>query len=101
MILFENCVTNAHYFRIDVPECAGVCQRRRSAAHQCRADVPRRCRGLTEDVTACAVRAEMRYNGRDGVVRRAVRSEMRYYGSGAVVRRADPFSVNPGQRVRG
>ena len=34
-----------------------VRQRRRSAAHQCRADVPRRCRGLTEDVTACAVRA--------------------------------------------
>ena len=34
---------------------AGVCQRRRSAAHLCRADVPRRCRGLTEDVTACAV----------------------------------------------
>ena len=28
-------------------------------------------------------------------------SEMRYYGSGAVVRRADPFSVNPGQCVRG
>ena len=26
---------------------------------------------------------------------------MRYYGSGAAVRRADPFSVNPGQRVRG
>ena len=58
------------------------------------ADVPRRCRGLTEDVTARAVGAEMRYNGRDGVVRRAVRSEMRYYGSGAVVRRAGPFSVN-------
>ena len=52
-------------------------------------------------MTARAVGAEMRYNGRDGVVRRAVRSEMRYYGSGAVVRRADPFSVNPGQRVRG
>ena len=34
---------------------AGVCRRRRSAAHQHRADVPRRCRGLTEDVTAHAV----------------------------------------------
>ncbi len=34
-------------------------------------------------------------------VRRAVRSEMRYYGREGAVRRADPFSVNPGQRVRG
>ena len=33
----------------------GECQRRRSAAHQRRADVPRRCRGLTENVTARAV----------------------------------------------
>ena len=32
----------------------------------------------------CLCASEMRYNGRDGVVRRA-----------------DPFSVNPGQRVRG
>ena len=45
------------------------------------ADVPRRCWGLTEDVTARAVGSEMRYNGRGGVVRRA-----------------DPFSVNPGPR---
>ena len=35
---------------------AGVCQRRRSAAHVCRRVCPRRCRGLTEDVTARAVR---------------------------------------------
>ena len=28
-------------------------------------------------------------------------SEMRYYGREGAVRRADPFSVNPGQRVRG
>ena len=34
---------------------AGVCRRRRSAAHQHRADAPRRCRGLTENVTARAV----------------------------------------------
>ena len=34
---------------------AGVCRRRRSAAHWRRAAVPRRCRGLTEDVTARAV----------------------------------------------
>ena len=34
---------------------AGVCQRRRSAAHVCRRVCPRRCRGLTEDVTARAV----------------------------------------------
>ena len=35
---------------------AGVCQRRRSAAHQRRLLCPRRCRGLTESVTARAVR---------------------------------------------
>ena len=29
---------------------------------------------------------------------RAVRSEMHYNGRGGVVRRADPFSVNPGPR---
>ena len=34
---------------------AGVCQRRRSAAHVRRCVCPRRCRGLTEDVTARAV----------------------------------------------
>ena len=34
---------------------AGVCQRRRSAAHLRRLLCPRRCRGLTEDVTARAV----------------------------------------------
>ena len=35
---------------------AGVCQRRRSAAHVCRRVCPRCCRGLTESVTARAVR---------------------------------------------
>ena len=34
---------------------AGVCQRRRSAAHVCRRVYPRRCRGLTESETARAV----------------------------------------------
>ena len=34
---------------------AGVCQRRRSAAHVRRCVCPRRCRGLTESVTARAV----------------------------------------------
>ena len=34
---------------------AGVCQRRRSAAHVCRCMYPRRGRGLTESVTARAV----------------------------------------------
>ena len=34
---------------------AGVCHRRRSAAHQRRLLCPRRCRGLTEGVTARAV----------------------------------------------
>ncbi len=71
MILFENCVTNAHYFRIDVPECAGVCQRRRSAAHVRRCVYPRRCRGLTEGETARAVGmrrrvSRMRFAGRSG-----------------------------------
>ena len=64
-----------------MPECAGVCQRRRSAAHMRRCVYPRRCRGLTEGETARAVGSEMHYNGRGGVVRRA-----------------DPLSVNPGQR---
>ena len=95
-------MTNAHYFRIDVPECAGVCQRRRSAAHVRRCVYPRRCRGLTEDVTARAVIlchcCERRGRCYVGAL------ETRYYGSGASesvegeVRRADPFSVNPGQR---
>ena len=35
---------------------AGVCQRRRSAAHVRRCVYPRRCRGLTEGETARAVR---------------------------------------------
>ena len=34
----------------------------------------------------------------EGEVRRAVRSEMSYNGRDGVVRRADPFSVNPGPR---
>ena len=34
---------------------AGECRRRRSAAHVRRCVCPRRCRGLTEGVTACAV----------------------------------------------
>ena len=68
-------------------------------------DVPRRCRGLTESETARAVMlchcCERRGRCYVGAL------ETRYYGSGASesvegeVRRADPFSVNPGQRVRG
>ena len=77
-------------------------QRRRSAAHVRRCVCPRRCRGLTEDVTARAVRlchcCERRGRCYVGAL------ETRYYGSGASesvegeVRRADPLSVNPGQR---
>ncbi len=53
-----------------VPECfsGGA-----SAAHQCRADIPRRCRGLTEDVTARAVgMAAMRayFVARGGLIRK-------------------------------
>ena len=66
MILFENCVTNAHYFRIDVPECAGGGA---SAAHLRRCVCPRRCRGLTEDVTARAVWAVRVWVSASAIVR--------------------------------
>ena len=42
---------------------AGVFQRRRSAAHVRWCVYPRRCRGLTEDVTARAVRVRRLYSG--------------------------------------
>ena len=42
---------------------AGVFQRRRSAAHLRRRVYPRRCRGLTEDVTARAVRLRLWSSG--------------------------------------
>ena len=48
---------------------AGVRQRRRSAAHVRRCVCPRRCRGLTESVTARAV--GFRTTARDDEVRRA------------------------------
>ena len=77
---------------------AGVRHRRRSAAHVRRCVCPRRCRGLTEGVTARAVMlchcCERRWRCYVGAL------ETRYYGSGASesvegeVRRADPFSVN-------
>ena len=77
---------------------AGECQRRRIRGASASADVPRRCRGLTEDVTARAVMlchcCERRWRCYVGAL------ETRYYGSGASesvegeVRRADPFSVN-------
>ena len=42
---------------------AGVRHRRRSAAHVCRCMYPRRCRGLTESVTARAVRQRLWSSG--------------------------------------
>ena len=78
MILFGNCVTNAHYFRIDVPECAGVCQRRRSAAHMRRCVYPRRCRGLTEGETARAVRLRLWSSGVPPARRQQGRAESRH-----------------------
>ena len=42
---------------------AGVCQRRRSAAHVRRCVYPRRCRGLTEGETARAVRLRLWSSG--------------------------------------
>ena len=42
---------------------AGVCRRRRSAAHVRRCVYPRRCRGLTESVTARAVGVRRLYSG--------------------------------------
>ena len=42
---------------------ARVFQRRRSAAHLHRLLCPRRCRGLTESVTACAVRQRLWSSG--------------------------------------
>ena len=81
---------------------AGECQRRRIRGASASADVPRRCRGLTEDVTARAVMlchcCERRWRCYVGAL------ETRYYGSGASesvegeVRRAVPVSVNPGPR---
>lgn len=52
MILFGNCVTNTHYFRIDVLECASGGAPRRICIDACTPDA---VGGLTEDVTAHAV----------------------------------------------
>ena len=57
---------------------AGECQRRRSAAHQHRAAVPRRCRGLTEDVTARAVRLRLWSSGVPPARRQQGRVESRH-----------------------
>ncbi len=81
---------------------AGVPQRRRSATHLHRLMYPRRCRGLTESVTARVVILRLYCERRGRCYVGAL--ETRYYGSGASesvegeVRRADPLSVNPGQR---
>ena len=57
---------------------AGVCQRWRSAAHVRRCVCPRRCRGLTEGVTARAVGVRRLYSGIVGWLCRRV-AERRYF----------------------
>ena len=78
---------------------AGVRQRRRSAAHVRRCVCPRRCRGLTEDETARAVR--FRTTARDDEVRRA-RSGSATTAIGDVVCRArsDSATTAIGDEVR-
>ena len=84
-----------------------VRQRRRSAAHQCRADVPRRCRGLTEDVTACAVGLRLWSSGVPPARRQQGRAESRHtalrsaYRVMAECRRSATMSVDVGGECRG
>ena len=54
---------------------AGVCQRRRSAAHVRRCVCPRRCRGLTESVTARAVILRL-WRSSASLMRRRLRAEV-------------------------
>ena len=80
---------------------AVVCQRRRSAAHLHRLLCPRRCRGLTESVTARAVRLCHCCARRSSTLARSGWRRCSGAGMASVedeVRRADPLSVNPGQR---
>ena len=57
---------------------ARVFQRRRSAAHLHRLLCPRRCRGLTESVTACAVRQRLWSSGVPPARRQQGRVESRH-----------------------
>ena len=57
---------------------AGVCQRRRSAAHLRRCVYPRRCRGLTESVTARAVGLRLWSSGVPPARRQQGRAESRH-----------------------
>ena len=65
-------MTNAHYFRIDVPESAGGGA---SAAHLHRCVYPRRCRGLTEGETARAVILRL-WRSSASPMRRRLRAEV-------------------------
>ena len=58
--------------------CAGECRRRRSAAHVRRCVCPRRCRGLTEGVTARAVRLRLWSSGVPPARRQQGRAESRH-----------------------
>ena len=57
---------------------AGVFQRRRSATHVCRCMYPRRCRGLTESVTARAVGQRLWSSGVPPARRQQGRVESRH-----------------------
>ena len=57
---------------------AGVRHRRRSAAHVCRCVYPRRCRGLTEGVTAHAVGLRLWSSGVPPARRQQGRAESRH-----------------------
>ena len=57
---------------------AGVCQRRRSAAHVRRCVYPRRCRGLTEGETARAVGLRLWSSGVPPARRQQGRAESRH-----------------------
>ena len=90
---------------------AGVCRRRRSATQWWRCVCPRRCRGLTESVTACAVGVRLWSSGVPPARRQQGRVESRHaalrsaYRVTAECRRSATMSGDVGgdalQRERG
>ncbi len=75
-----------------------MCRRVPAAAHQCRADVPRRCRGLTEDVTAHAV--ILRLWGSSASPKRRVMVARQCPMRPPLVRRADGVTENSASPTR-
>ena len=86
---------------------AGVCQRRRSAAHLHRCVCPRRCRGLTEGETARAVRLRLWSSGVPPARRQQGRVKTRHaalrcaYRVTAECRRSATMSADVGGECRG